>query len=86
MTDLRTFGDLDGQGLELEVTCQKCGYLQRFHSDSVDRQKKPLRDRVITGQRFVCECGGIGLPTLRRRWVESLSRHGQALEARNRRS
>lgn len=57
---LRTFADLEPAGLELGVTCQKCG-----HQAVVDDRSPKLRNQRVAGRRFRCaQCGGIGLPTL----------------------
>jgi hypothetical protein len=74
-----TFGDLDRQGLEIEVTCQKCG-----HRAVVDSSSQSLRSRPIAGRRFRCAqpgCGGVGLPTIgrQRAWVGKLAEHARDL-------
>jgi hypothetical protein len=74
-----TFGELQRQGLEIEVTCQKCG-----HRAVVDPGSSALRDRPIAGRRFRCSqpgCGGVGLPTIgkQRAWVRRLDRHARNL-------
>lgn len=51
-----------------------------------DRRGRPLGDQPVAGRRYVCACGGVGLPTIRRKWVEALSRHGRAQAARQVRS
>ena len=81
----RTFGDLDRLNQEIEVRCQRCFERRRLTGSSLDKHDRPLRDQPIAGRRYVCACGGIGLPTIRRRWVEALSHHGRGLEARSRR-
>jgi predicted RNA-binding Zn-ribbon protein involved in translation (DUF1610 family) len=56
----RTFGDLEQAGLELAVTCQRCG-----HAAVVDDQAPRLRHQRLAGRRYRCqECGAIGLPSL----------------------
>ena len=56
----RTFADLEPAGLELEVTCQKCG-----HWAVVDDASPKLRHQRLAGRRYRCvQCGAIGLPSL----------------------
>ena len=56
----RVFADLEPAGLELEVTCQRCG-----HVAVVDDQAPDLRNQRLAGRRYRCaQCGAIGLPTL----------------------
>ena len=74
-----TFAELDRQGLEIEVTCQKCG-----HRAVVDAKASSVRDLPIAGRRFRCAqpgCGGIGLPTIgkQRAWVRQLAEHASSL-------
>ena len=67
----RTFGDLEPAGLELTVTCQRCG-----HAAVVDDQAPRLRHQRLAGRRYRCqECGAIGLPSLgTRRLAEHASK------------
>src|SRR5919109_3370225 len=78
-----TFAELERQGLELVVTCQKCG-----HEAAIDASALGIRDRKIAGRRFRCSqpgCGGIGLPTIsrrignQRRWKARLADHADKL-------
>jgi hypothetical protein len=74
-----TFAELERQGFEVEVTCQKCG-----HRSVVDAKSSSLRDLPIAGRRFRCSqpgCGGIGLPTIgkQRAWVRQLAEHADSL-------
>jgi DNA-directed RNA polymerase subunit RPC12/RpoP len=56
----RTFADLEPAGLELEVTCQRCG-----HVAVVDDTAQRLRNQRPAGRRYRCaECGAIDLPSL----------------------
>jgi DNA-directed RNA polymerase subunit RPC12/RpoP len=56
----RTFADLEPAGLEMAVTCQRCG-----HEAIVDDTDVRLRDQRIAGRRYRCaRCGAIGLPSL----------------------
>jgi hypothetical protein len=56
----RVFADLEAAGLELEVTCQRCG-----HVAVVDDKAPRLRNQRLAGRRYRCaECGAIGLPSL----------------------
>lgn len=70
-TPPRTFADLAPAGLELQVTCQRCG-----HVATIDDTDASLRGQRIAGRRFRCQqCGAIGLPslgtrTLAQRFVE----------------
>lgn len=82
----RTFADLERSGEEIEVTCQRCATAVRLTGWHRDRAGRLLHDQAIVGRKYTCTCGGIGLPTIRRRWVEALSRHGRAREARRLRS
>ena len=83
-----TFGQLEALGLEIEVTCQKCG-----HRATVDATQPALAGRRIAGRRFRCQaldakgrpCGGIGLPTLlqalgrQRSWPHRAAHHTSTL-------
>jgi hypothetical protein len=79
-----TFGELERKGLEIVVTCQKCG-----HETVIDPDALGIRDRKIAGRRFRCSqpsCGGIGLPTIsrqrigrQRRWKARLADHADKL-------
>jgi DNA-directed RNA polymerase subunit RPC12/RpoP len=56
----RTFADLEPAGLEMAVTCQKCG-----HWAVIDDKAPKLRNQRIAGRRYRCaQCGAIGLPSL----------------------
>jgi hypothetical protein len=56
----RTFADLALAGLELEVTCQRCG-----HVAVIDDTAPRLRHQRLAGRRYRCaQCGAIGLPSL----------------------
>ena len=56
----RTFGDLERAGLEMAVTCQRCG-----HQAVVDDTSARLRNQPIAGRRYRCQqCGAVGLPSL----------------------
>jgi DNA-directed RNA polymerase subunit RPC12/RpoP len=56
----RTFDDLEPAGLEMAVTCQRCG-----HEAVVDDTDVRLRKQRIAGRRYRCaRCGAIGLPSL----------------------
>ena len=56
----RIFADLAPAGLELAVTCQRCG-----HVAVVDDQAPRLRNQRLSGRRYRCQqCGAIGLPSL----------------------
>ena len=56
----RTFSDLAAAGLEIEVTCQRCG-----HRAVIDDTDPALRGRPIAGRRFRSrQCGAVGLPSL----------------------
>jgi predicted RNA-binding Zn-ribbon protein involved in translation (DUF1610 family) len=56
----RVFADLAPAGLELAVTCQRCG-----HVAVVDDQAPRLRNQRLAGRRYRCQqCGAIGLPSL----------------------
>lgn len=70
----RTFADLEPAGLELAVTCQRCG-----HQAVVDDASPALRHQSIAGRRFRCtDCGAIGLPSLgKRRWARQLAEHAR---------
>ena len=69
----RVFADLEGAGLELEVTCQKCG-----HWAVVDDTAPRLRHQRLAGRRYRCaQCGAIGLPTLGTR---RLTKHASELK------
>jgi predicted RNA-binding Zn-ribbon protein involved in translation (DUF1610 family) len=67
----RIFADLEPAGLELAVTCQRCG-----HVAVVDDQAPLLRNQRLAGRRYRCqECGAIGLPSLdTRRLAEHASK------------
>ena len=74
-----TFAELDRRGLEIEVTCQKCG-----HRAVVDGSAPKLRDLPVAGRRFRCTrpgCRGIGLPTIgkQRLWTRRQAEHARAL-------
>lgn len=59
-TPPRVFADLEPAGLELEVTCQRCG-----HVGIVDDTSPRLRLQRLAGRRYRCaQCGAIGLPSL----------------------
>ena len=45
----RTFADLEPAGLELEVTCQRCG-----HVAVVDDTAPRLRHQRLAGRRYRC--------------------------------
>jgi hypothetical protein len=75
----KTFADLDGLGEELEVTCQRCGLVRCLSGNSRGRDGRTLEGQTIVGRRFTCECGGIGLPTIKRRWPRSLAAHAKAM-------
>jgi DNA-directed RNA polymerase subunit RPC12/RpoP len=56
----RVFADLEPAGLELEVTCQRCG-----HVAVIDDTAPRLRNQRLAGRRYRCaRCGAIGLPSL----------------------
>ena len=56
----RVFTDPEPAGLELEITCQRCGHLSVG-----DDQAPRLRNQRIAGRRYRCaQCGAIGLPSL----------------------
>ena len=56
----RTFADLEPAGLEMAVTCQRCG-----HVAVVNDQAPGLRNQRLAGRRYRCaQCGAIGLPSL----------------------
>jgi hypothetical protein len=82
----RTFADLDGRGEVIEVTCQRCATAVRLSGWHRDRAGRLLHDQPIAGRKYTCTCGGIGLPTIRRRWTEAMTAHGRAREARRLRS
>jgi predicted RNA-binding Zn-ribbon protein involved in translation (DUF1610 family) len=67
----RVFADLAPAGLELAVTCQRCG-----HVAVVDDQAPRLRNQRLAGRRYRCQqCGAIGLPSLgTRRLAEHASK------------
>src|SRR5215470_3374467 len=83
-----TFRELEQLGLEIEVTCQKCG-----HRSVIDPREPSLADRRIAGRRYRCRnrdeagrpCGGIGLPSIgprigkQRTWTERAAKHTSAL-------
>jgi ribosomal protein S27E len=71
MAPPRTFADLEPAGLELEVTCQRCG-----HVTVVDDTAQRLRNQRLAGRRYQCaECGAISLASLGpRRLAEHASR------------
>jgi hypothetical protein len=83
-----TFGQLEALGLEIEVTCQKCG-----RRAIIDATQRGLAGQRIAGRRFRCQaldatgrsCGGIGLPTLletlgrQRTWPRGAAQHASAL-------
>jgi hypothetical protein len=70
-TPPRTFADLEPAGLEIAVTCQRCG-----HVAVVDDQAPRLRNQRLAGRRYRCQrCGAIGLPSLgTRRLAEHASK------------
>ena len=69
----RTFADLEPAGLELEVTCQRCG-----HVAVIDHTAPRLRHLRLAGRRYRCaQCGAIGLPTLGTR---RLAKHARKLK------
>ena len=69
----RTFADLAPAGLEVEVTCQRCG-----HVAVVDDTAPRLRHQRLAGRRYRCaQCGAIGLPSLRTR---RLAEHARKLK------
>lgn len=74
----RTFADLEPAGLELAVTCQRCG-----RQSVIDDVSPGLRHQRIAGRRFRCTaCGAIGLPSLgKRRWTARLSEHARTRSA-----
>jgi hypothetical protein len=56
----RTFADLEPAGLEMAVTCQRCG-----QDAVVDNTAPRLRRQRIAGRRYRCaRYGAIGLPSL----------------------
>ena len=74
------FSDLPALGVEVLVTCQKCG-----HERTVDGSDPRLKGRRVTGARYRCDvpgCRGIGLPTLRRplSWSRKLAEHARSLK------
>jgi len=74
----RTFGDLAPAGLELEVTCQRCG-----HVAVVDDTAPRLREQRLAGRRYRCaQCGATGLPSLGTR---RLAEHASKVGGRSRR-
>jgi hypothetical protein len=76
-TPPRTFADLEPAGLELEVTCQRCG-----HVAVVDDTAPMLRHQRLAGRRFRCaQCGAIGLPSLGTR---RLAQHACKVRVRSR--
>ena len=69
----RVFADLEPAGLELEVTCQRCG-----HVAVVDDTAPRLRHQRLAGRRYRCaKCGAIGLPSLGAR---RLAEHARKLK------
>ena len=75
-----TFAELERRGLEIEVTCQKCG-----HRSVVNGSAPKLRDLPVAGRRFRCTrpgCGGIGLPTIgkQRLWTQRQAEHARSLQ------
>ena len=60
-TPTTTFGDLAREGLGIEVACTDCGHKQIVEGGTLD-----LHDRLVSGARFRCACGAVGLPTIRR--------------------
>ena len=69
----RNFADLEPAGLELEVTCQRCG-----HVAVIDDTAPRLRHQRLAGRRYRCaQCGAIGLPTLGTR---RLAKHASKLK------
>jgi DNA-directed RNA polymerase subunit RPC12/RpoP len=54
--------DLEPAGLEMAVTCQRCG-----HKAVLDDTDVRLRNQRLAGRRYRCaRCGAIGLPFLAR--------------------
>ena len=45
----RTYGDVEAAGLEITVTCSKCG-----RSVLIDASDEAMRDRRLCGARLVC--------------------------------
>lgn len=86
----KTLGDLERQGLELVVTCQKCR-----HQSLVPTSSAALRGRRLAGQRFRCSevlasglvCRGIGLPAIQkqRTWIRRQAEHARRLANATRR-
>jgi hypothetical protein len=65
----RIFADLEPAGLELEVTCERCG-----HVAVVDDKAPRLRHQRLAGRRYRCaQCGAIGLPSLGTRRLPELA-------------
>jgi len=55
----RVFADLEPAGLELEVTCQRCG-----HVAVVDDTAPSLRHQRLAGRRYRCaQCARVGSPS-----------------------
>jgi hypothetical protein len=79
-TPNRTFGDLDREGLEVEVVCQKCG-----HQAVLNGRAPELQALRISSRRYRCSqpgCRGIGLPSIaKKQWVKRLADHARALQA-----
>lgn len=79
----RTFGDLETQGLQMRVACQ------RYHRQIVIEVTAALRDQAVAGRRFRCkeryfdgtDCRGIGLPTIehQRSWARRQADHARKL-------
>jgi hypothetical protein len=59
LTPTRTFADREPAGLEMAVTCQRCG-----HEAVVDDIDVRLRNQRLAGRRYRQKCGAIGLPSL----------------------
>jgi len=60
-----SFANLERDGLQMEVECQKCG-----HRSMVDAASSKLRDWPIAGRRYRSStpgCRGIGLPSIARK-------------------
>lgn len=65
VTGSTRFSDLPWLGVEVEVTCQKCGKVT-----VIDGRDKTFDNRLVAGARYRCSepgCGGIGRPTLEKR-------------------
>ena len=83
VTSTTRFSDLPALGVEVKVTCQKCG-----NQSIVDGTDPRIRNHRVVGARYRCQvpgCEGIGLPTLgkERRWTQKLAEHARALQSRH---